>query len=134
MTISVFSVIMSIVCSSIILFAASFIVSHSGRVRWGLILLIILLGFARLVLPVEVRVAREIDTFRLYPELQFFVQQELIAGMTIADLLLLAWGIGLVILFVLFLRDIREIQGITERAIPVIQGDRIYDLCEKAVK
>lgn len=133
MTISVFSVIMSIVCSSIILFAACFLVSHSGRVRWGLIFLILLLGFARLVLPVEIRVAKEIRANRIYPEMMAFSKKEWIAGMTVGDLLLLIWGLGLFVLFLRFLRDVKVIREITARAIPAIKGDRLYDVCEKAM-
>ena len=132
MTISLYSVIMSIVCSSIILFAASFLVSHSGRVRWGLIFLILGLGFIRLLFPVEIRVAREVREPSLYPRLILLSRKEWFAGLTIGELLLIAWGIGLVVLFFVFLGKVREIREITERSVPSIAGDRLYELFEKA--
>ena len=106
MTISVFSVIMSIVCSSIILFAASFLVSHSGKVRWGLIFLILGLGFIRLLLPVEIRVAREVPEDTIYPQLYALAQKEWFAGLTIGEMLLIIWCIGLLVLFFVILFNI----------------------------
>ena len=132
MTISVFSVIMSIVCSSIILFAASFLVSHSGKVRWGLIFLILGLGFIRLLFPVEIRVAREMREASIYPKLYVLAQKKWFAGLTIGEILLIIWGIGLLVLFLLFLKNVKEIREITERSVPAIAGDRLFELCEKA--
>ena len=132
MTISVFSVIMSIVCSSIILFAASFLVSHSGKVRWGLVFLILGLGFIRLLFPVEIRVAREMREASIYPKLYVLAQKKWFAGLTIGEILLIIWGIGLLVLFLLFLKNVKEIREITERSVPAIAGDRLFELCEKA--
>jgi len=132
MTISVFSVIMSIVCSSIILFAASFLVSHSGKVRWGLIFLILGLGFTRLLLPVEIRVAREVREDTIYPQLYALAQKEWFAGLTIGEMLLIIWGIGLLVLFFVFLKNVKEIREVTERSVPAVAGDRLFELCEKA--
>lgn len=132
MRISEFSVIMSIACSSLILFAAGFLVSHVKRVRWGFVLLILILGFARLVFPIEVSFAKEIPIWKAYPELHVWIHRKWMGNWSLASYLLLIWGVGAVALFVCLINEIREYKEISQRAIPVIEGDSLYRICEKA--
>ena len=132
MRISEFSVIMSIACSSLILFAAGFLVSHVKRVRWGFVLLILVLGFARLVFPIELHATKEIMSWEIYPMLIQLVHRKLIGNWTLAGILLFIWGIGAIIFFLSFLREIRTFKEMSERAIPVIERDPLFQICEKA--
>jgi beta-lactamase regulating signal transducer with metallopeptidase domain len=131
MGISEFSVIMSIACSSVILFAAGFLVSHVKRVRWGLILLIMLLGFVRLVFPVELWLAKEVTAWKGYSFIYLLAHRKWVGGFTLAEILLLIWGIGLFWLFWQYLLEMRKLSRIAERATPVIEGDKIYEICEE---
>ena len=132
MRISEFSVIMSIACSSLILFAAGFLVSHVKRVRWGFVLLILVLGFARLVFPIELHATKEIMSWEIYPMLIQLVHRKLIGNWTLAGILLFIWGIGAIIFFLSFLREIRTFKEMSERAIPVMERDPLFQICEKA--
>ena len=134
MTISVFSVIMSITCSSVILFAASFLVAHAKRVRWGLLLFIFILGFIRLAFPFEFWAAKEIRLWKVYPTLQLLAERELFYGITIAGLLLLMWLAGIVFLFIRFLRKLKTLREIIRRSVPVSTSDHLYVIFEKAVR
>ena len=133
MTISVFSVIMSITCSSVILFAASFLVAHAKRVRWGLLLFIFILGFTRLAFPFEFWVAKEIRIWKVYPTLQLLAKSELFLGITTAELLLLIWMTGIVVLFFKFLKKLMNLREIIRSSIPVTEADPLYEIFEQAV-
>ena len=132
MRISEFSVIMSIACSSLILFAAGFLVSHVKRVRWGFVLLILVLGFARLVFPIEFHATKEIRSWKIYPMLIQLVHKKLMGNWTLAGILLFIWGVGAVIFFLRLLHEIKEFKEISQRATPVIERDSLYQICEKA--
>ena len=134
MTISVFSVVMSIVCSSMILFSAGYLVSHAKRVRWELILLILLLGFARLILPVEIRSAREIATRTIYPYVQQAASQETFLGMTVARMLMILWAAGMGFLLLRFLGKRLALRGIIRYAKPVEDDELIRTVAERAKK
>lgn len=131
MGISEFSVIMSIACSSIILFTAGFLVSHLKRVRWGLILLIMLLGFVRLVFPVELWLAKEVTAWKGYSFIYLLAHRKWFGGWSLAGILIQIWGIGLIWYFGQYFLEMRKLHGIAERATPIIEGDRIYEICEK---
>ncbi|MBR4604860.1 MAG: M56 family metallopeptidase [Lachnospiraceae bacterium] len=133
MTISVFSVIMSITCSSVILFAASFLVAHAKRVRWGLLLFIFILGFTRLAFPFEFWVAKEIRIWKVYPTLQLLAKSELFLGITTAELLLLIWMTGIVVLFFKFLKKLMNLREIIRSSIPVTEADPLHEIFEQAV-
>ena len=132
MRISEFSVIMSIACSSLIFFVAGFLVSHVKRVRWGFILLILIFGFARLLFPVEFHATKEIRSWKIYPLLIQLVHRKLIGNWSLAGILLFIWGVGAVVLFLGLLYEIKEAREISQRAIPMIEGDTLYQICEEA--
>lgn len=132
MGISEFSVIMSIACSSLIFFAAGFLVSHAKRVRWGFILLILVFGFARLLLPGEFSFAKEIRILKAYPEIHQWVHRKWMGNLTLAGILLLIWGVGTMVLFLYLIYEIRGIKAISQRAARVMERDRLFLICEKA--
>lgn len=131
MTISVFSVIMSLVCSSIILFSASFLVAHARRVRWGLILLIFMLGFARLILPVESWTAKIVRDWRVYPRLQALARSEVLPGISVAQFLLLLWGIGIGCMLVLFLYRMRELIRVKNQDCDAPQNAKLLAMADR---
>lgn len=132
MTVSIFSVIMSIVCSSVILVAAGFLVSHAKRVRWRLVLLVFLLGFLRLALPIDIINAKVIRSWYLYPFLRRLVNKKVLWQLSLAKLLGILWVVGSVIMFVKFFRRLRDLKDVENRAVPVIPGDYLYDIFLKA--
>ncbi len=134
MLFSVFSVIMSLGCSSIILFAASSLISHVRKVRWGLLLLIIILGFARLVLPFEVFLAREINSWRIYPMLLTAAKYEFPWGMTLGETLGAVWLIGIGLLLMAFLWKLLQLNGIISRAKPSVPGDYLSRHYERVAR
>ncbi|MBR4731595.1 MAG: M56 family metallopeptidase [Lachnospiraceae bacterium] len=134
MLFTVFSVIMSIVCSSIILFAASFLISHARKVRWGLLLLIIILGFARLVLPFEFFEAKEINSWRIFPMLRTLAMFEFPWGMTLGETLGFIWQIGIGVLLIAFLWKVLQLNGIVARAKPSVPGDYLNHHYEMAAR
>ena len=125
---------MSIVCSSIILFAASFLISHVRKVRWGLLLLIIILGFARLVLPFEIFWAKEINSWRIYPMLRTLAKYEFPWGMTLGETLGSVWQIGIGALLIAFLWKLLLLNGIISRAKPSVPGDYLSRHYERAAR
>ena len=133
MTISVFSVIMSIACSSVILFAASFLVAHAKRVRWGLLIMIFILGFVRLALPVELRIAQEIRMWKFYPALQMFASRKVFGGISVAGMLGLLWLAGIVKLLLEYFRRMVRLKTIIQSAEPIEQVEPLRDIFEEAV-
>jgi beta-lactamase regulating signal transducer with metallopeptidase domain len=134
MTISVFSVIMSIACSSVILFAASFLVAHAKRVRWGLLLMIFVLGFVRLAIPLEFREAKEVFVWKFYPTIQMFANRKVFLGITVAGMLGIIWLAGILILLVNFLRKIYALKQIIQRSVPFEEVDFLCEIYDEAVR
>ena len=134
MTISVFSVIMSITCSSVILFAASFLVAHAKRVRWGLLLMIFVLGFVRLAIPLEFREAKEVFVWKFYPTIQMFANRKVFLGITVAGMLGIIWLAGILILLVNFLRKIYALKQIIQRSVPFEEVDFLCEIYDEAVR
>ena len=133
MTISVFSVIMSIACSSVILFAASFLVAHAKRVRWGLLIMIFILGFVRLAVPVELRMAKEVFDWQFYPALQKLASRKVFLGISVAGMLGLIWLAGILKLLVAYIKRLLRLKKIILRAEPIDQVERLHDIFEEAV-
>ena len=134
MTISVFSVIMSIACSSVILFAASFLVAHAKRVRWGLLLMIFILGFVRLAIPFEFRMAREIRMWQIYPSLQMLAYRKVFQDITVAGMLGIIWLAGILVLLIIFLEKMYSLRQIIKRSVPFEEVDFLYEVYEEAVR
>ena len=134
MTVSVFSVIMSITCSSVILFAASFLVAHAKRVRWGLLLMIFVLGFVRLAFPFEFRKAKEVFVWKFYPTLQMFAYRKIFMGITVAGMLGIIWLVGILVLLVNFFRKIYALRQIIQRSVPFEEVDFLCEIYEEAVR
>ena len=134
MTISVFSVIMSIACSSVILFAASFLVAHAKRVRWGLLLMIFVLGFVRLAFPFEFRIAREIRMWKFYPSLQMLAYRKVFLGITVAGILGIIWLGGILVLLVAYFKRMYDLRKIIQSAVPIEEFEHLHESFEKAVR
>lgn len=134
MTISVFSVIMSITCSSVILFAASFLVAHAKRVRWGLLLMIFILGFVRLAIPFEFRKAKEVFVWKFFPTLQTFAHRELFLKITVAGMLGIIWLTGFLILLAIFFEKIYSLRQSIQRSVPFEEVDFLQEIYEEAVR
>lgn len=132
MTISVFSVIMSILCASVILFVAGLLISHTQRVRWGLLLLIIILGFVRLSFPFEFLGAKEIHSRWLYPLLSRIAKLEIIRGLTCADIFGIAWMTGIGVLLMRFLTRLICVSVAIRKATPVRPEDALRKILEQA--
>lgn len=133
MTISVFSVIMSILCSGVILFLASFLVTHAKRVRWGLILLLCILGFVRLLLPVDFDFGKVIHSWSIYPALQRIAEWKPLGGWTLTQLLIGIWGLGSGICFLIFLNRIAYLKIVIWRAVFVPEEERLKSLLQQVV-
>lgn len=133
MTISVFSVIMSILCSSVILFITSLLITHAKRVRWGSILLLCILGFVRLLLPVDFDFGKVIHSWSIYPTLQRIAEWKPIGGWTLARLLIGIWGLGSGICFLVFLNRIAYLKIVIWRAVSVPEGERLKSLLQQVV-
>jgi len=134
MTISVFSVIMSIACSSVILLAASFLVAHAKRVRWGLLLMIFILGFVRLAIPFEFRKAKEVFVWKFFPTLQTFAHRELFLKITVAGMLGIIWLTGFLILLAIFFEKIYSLRQSIQRSVPFEEVDFLQEIYEEAVR
>jgi beta-lactamase regulating signal transducer with metallopeptidase domain len=132
MGISEFSVIMSIACSSLIFFAAGMLVSHAKRVRWGFILLILAFGFVRLILPLEIYIAKVIPVWKAYPEIHIWIHRKWVGNWTLAELLLFIWGVGICVFLLSLLSDIKGIKEISQRSALVMERDLLYQICEQA--
>lgn len=133
MTISVFSVIMSILCSSVILFITSLLITHAKRVRWGSILLLCILGFVRLLLPVDFDFGKVIHSWSIYPMLQRIAEWKPIGGWTLAWLLIGIWGLGSGICFLIFLNRIAYLKIVIRRAVSVPEGERLKSLLQQVI-
>lgn len=133
MMISVFSVIMSILCSSVILFITSLLITHAKRVRWGSILLLCILGFVRLLLPVDFDFGKVIHSWSIYPTLQMLAEWKPIGGWTLARLLIGIWGLGSGICFLVFLNRIAYLKIVIRRAVSVPEGERLKSLLQQVV-
>lgn len=133
-TLTLFSVVMSIVCSSIILFIAGFLILHAKKVRWGLILFILLLGFGRLLFPIEFREAMIIKNWEAYPKALEWLRNSEIGGLPIAWVLFICWLVVSLVLILCFLYVVHQTKVIAERALPMKEGDRLDDICKQAVK
>jgi beta-lactamase regulating signal transducer with metallopeptidase domain len=125
---------MSIACSSVILFAASFLVAHAKRVRWGLLLMIFVLGFVRLAIPLEFREAKEVFVWKFYPTIQMFANRKVFLGITVAGMLGIIWLAGILILLVNFLRKICALKQIIQRSIPFEEVDFLCEIYDEAVR
>lgn len=134
MAVSVFSVIMSIICASITLFIASFLISHNQRVRWGLLMLIIILGFIRLIFPVEISAAKIIHSWRIYPMLRHVAQTKILFGFTTGDLFRLVWMVGIGFLLLKFVFMMIILRKVVSRAVPAQEGTPLQANLEKAVR
>lgn len=134
MTVSVFSVIMSMVFSSLILWVTGILISHAKRVRWGLILMIFLLGFIRMVLPVELTGARVIRSWKLYPWGQQLLKESVFGNWTMDKILIAIYVLGILITFLGFLRKLRGLWEVRARAVPVIEGDYLQRIFSEAVE
>lgn len=132
MTVSVFSVIMSITCSSIILMTAGFLVSHAKRVRWGLIMVMFLLGFVRLAVPIDIINARVIRSWYLYPFFRRVASRKILWGQSLANTLVILWLTGSILMFWGFFKKLRDLRKIEGRAIPVIDGDYLQGIFQRA--
>ena len=133
MTVSALSVIMSVVCSSVILVSAGFLVSHAKKIRWGLVLLIILLGFIRLSLPIDFMYAKVIRSWYLYPYVQQLVSKKRLFGLTLGQILGIIWISGSTYMFYGFFKRIRDLGWIVAHSVPVIDGDHLHAIYQKAV-
>lgn len=132
MMVSVFSVNMSIICSSIIFLNVCILITHFKRVRRGLVLLTILLGLVRLCVPISFTKAIILQSRHFYPFLQQFMQTKLVFGATLEQLLAFVWVCGIAAAFGLLLDRIRQLRGIMERSVPLTERDDAWKTYQKA--
>jgi len=132
MIVTVFSVIMSIVCSSVIFLSVCILISYFKKMRRGLILLMLLLGLVRLCVPLSFAESIVLRSWRLYPFLQQFAQTEIVFKATPMHLLALIWICGSVVMFWLLRNKLRQLREIVERSVPLTERDDEWKLYEKA--
>lgn len=132
MAVTKYSVIMGIAWFTTALLAGCLLIKKGKKVRYEIILLIFLLGFIRLLFPLEFWPVKEIRDWYVYPFFQRIWSMEPIHGFFIATIFLWIWGIGSVSCFIMFLCKLRQLHGIIRRAESVSQKDKLYRICGEA--
>lgn len=132
MLISNYSVIMGILWFTVALLVGSFLIMHGKKVRRKLILFIFLLGFIRLLLPVEFWLTREVYDWYFYPFVQKFWRIEPIQGMSLAAIFFMVWGLGSGVEFIIFGRKLRILREMTHGARAILAKDRLCNICSRA--
>ncbi|MBE5871334.1 MAG: hypothetical protein E7294_08755 [Lachnospiraceae bacterium] len=134
MTVSVYSLIMSLICSSIVFGIGILLATYGKRVRLKLILLIYLLGAARLILPIEFKSGKVVMEFNIYPVLRRIGRRELFGGITISDSLIMLWAGVSILLLYRFCNELLRLKKIVAEAGKVTCDEKLYGACEEAAK
>ena len=132
MTVSVYSLIMSLICSSLVFWIGIILATYGKRVRLKLILLIYMLGAARLFLPVEFRNGKVVMEFNIYPMLRRIGRKELIGGITVTAFLIMIWAGVSILLLLCFLKELSKLKKIVADAGTVLGDGKLYEACQKA--
>jgi beta-lactamase regulating signal transducer with metallopeptidase domain len=85
-----------------------------------------------LVVPVEFWGAKEITVWRAYSYLYRLFHGEVFFGISLGRLLLGLWGLSAAYLIVSYYQGVLLADKIAQRAVLVVEGDRLYEILEKA--
>lgn len=134
MLISNYSVIMGILWFTIALLVGSFLIMRGKKVRRELFSLIFLLGFIRLLLPIEFWSTKEVYDWYIYPSVQQVWRIEPMQGISLATIFFWVWGIGSCVEFIIFGRKLWILHEMTHRARTILPEDRTYSICSEAAR
>ena len=123
MIITRYSIVMSLIffTASIVIIDLIFGKNKRPRLLWYLVPLF--LSVVRIFFPVEIIDLKKFRSWYLYP---FF--QEILKS-RIGDLLFIVWGIGIILAFILLVRQFIFLNGIKRREIPILNDDREMKIC-----